>query len=68
MHLKSVSAAFWTGFLSSCLPKIALEFSMRVVFEIIPFLDKVKFALQFSSYVSGLNLAFNSLLDYWFFN
>lgn len=41
---------------------------MRVVFEIIPFLDKVKFALQFSSYVSSLNLAFNSLLAYWFFN
>lgn len=41
---------------------------MRVVFEIIPFPDKVKFALQFSSYVSSLNLAFNSLLAYWFFN
>lgn len=35
---------------------------MRVVFEIIPFLDKMKFALQSSTYVSCLNLAFNSLL------
>ena len=35
---------------------------MRVVFEIIPFLGKMKFALQFSTYVRCLNLAFNSLL------